>query len=382
MEEAKAMNSGEREPPKAGKLVRDSFRMTPAYSVAILLIVVAAIFFYSWTRPFIRSDKEAPEYSLDCYQISDGNFIVDIIETDPNDRCCYQVDYIIADEQGDVIQGGGGSVRSIYGADLLFEGSSDHQSIPSHSGNVSFADNDVDRTISAGDRFIVRSVENGGIARDGFEFKLKFFTDDIIGTVTFDSQNTMNRSSYNISGNQSSRSSSNDGQNQSNRYSPYQSILCTITQDHNNISMEYGRSVLDRFRYYANGNGLYNFSWTYIGTEERNITVSLLLDGHVIRNYSLEVTTNDHIWMDGNFTFGDSPYWEEIEQHNLTVQVVDEPSNMTLYHGFVRYAVVGLSGCCPSFLHSPLFQFVTVGILISTVSFQSWRTNNNPRKHK
>ena len=329
--------------------------------IAIITIVVAAVL-YTWALTFIRSDKQYPKVTAECYQTTEGDYAIEVIEVDPDAVCALQVNYKIVDENGDVLSGEERSARFIYGVDLAFQGSSSFPNTEDHEGNVSFMDMDVDGKISAGDHFTVRSVGNGGIAWVGYEFILKFdVTGDRMAKVAFDDQRLWNGTSE-------------------------RSVMQTVTLDSTNISVQNGTSVMDRIRYYIMGEGFYSFSFTYLGgggyegendngneeeEGERNITFSMILNGEMIQNDSMSVKTNDFVSLHGNFTYEASYFDGFAERLNMSVRVSDIESNVTLFYGIREYSVVG-SGCgCPSFLLPPPLQVVTVVII---VGLYYWKT--------
>jgi len=317
-----------------------------------------ALFLYTWALSFIESDKQNPTVTAISSQAENGDYVIEITEVEPDAVCAFHVNYIIEDDHGNALPGAQGTVRSIYEVDLTFQIPKDYTGPRNHEGNVSFVDNDVDGKISHGDIFVVRSVENGGIARKGYQFILIFtVSHDVIGKVTLNDQWEWDESSDHTE-------------------------LTTITYDSENISVDNTSSVLDRFRYYTFESGFYSYYFNYLGNDSRSLTISHFHDDVLIVNNTMRVSADDIIYLTGNFTFEDNNSWEEFQERKLGIRISDTWTNETLYHGFVEYEVIR-SGCGnPSFLHSPPLLVVTVITLLITVSFTSWKTYNNPRKHK
>lgn len=341
MEEIKGVIPREMEQLKPTEMIKESSKMFIAFFIGIIIILVAAAVLYTWALSFIRSDKQYPKVTGECYQSANGDYVINVTELDPDAVCVLRVSYIIVDDHGKALPGAQGSVRDIYGVDLSFQGSSDLKSTGYRRGNESFVDNDADGNISPGDQFVVRSAENGGVAVEGYEFILEF----------------------DVSGDKMTRITFEDRRQWSGAIE--QSLLQTISLDNDNISLETGTGVLDRFRYYISGSVRYSYSFAYVGEETRNITVCLLLDDKPIHNDTKCVTTDELLSLCGNLTIKVTNYWGAVVINNITVRVSDTESNVTLFHGFSEYQVAG-SGCGdPSFLHTPLLQFVTVVILVT-----------------
>jgi len=92
-----------------------------------------------------------------------NDFAWHIESVDPNPVSVYSVSYNLVNQFGDEVSGGQGRVKDIYGLN--------YGDFPT---NISYFDNDRDGRISAGDVFLVRNVQNGGLAEEGYSLELEF----------------------------------------------------------------------------------------------------------------------------------------------------------------------------------------------------------------
>lgn len=323
-----------------------------------IFIMFLALFLYTWALSFVESDKQYPTINAISSQTDNGDFVIEITEVEPDAVCALHVDYRIEDDHGDPVPGVQGRVRSIYEVDLTFQIPEDWTGTLDREGNVSFVDKDVDGKICHGDVFVVKSVENGGVAKKGYQFILIFtVSHDVIGKVSFDDQWEWDEPSGHTE-------------------------LTTVTYDSENISVDNTSSVLDRFRYYIFETGFYTYYFNYLGNESRSITISHFHDDQLIVNNTMRVSADDIIYLTGNFTFEDEYSWEEFQERKIGIRISDTWTNETLYHGYVEYEIIR-SGCGnPSFLLTSPLLAITVITLLITFSFSGWKTYNNPRKHK
>ncbi len=90
-----------------------------------------------------------------------NDFQRNIIEVSGDDPSVHHLDYILLDKNKTPVTGVRGKVKDIYGLDI---------SVPGN--DLAFNDNDRDGKVSGGDSFFMRSVENGGFAKEGYSIEL------------------------------------------------------------------------------------------------------------------------------------------------------------------------------------------------------------------
>lgn len=313
-------------------------------SIIVILIISTAVL-YMWALSFIRSDKMIPTFDSECYVTNDGDYLIEIIEMYLDAVCTISCNYIIVDDLGNAVPGEQGSVKSIYGLDLAF---SDE--------NVSFLDNDRDGRLSAGDQFLIRSVENGGVGVEGYDLLVKY---DVSGDV-------MNRI----------RLTREKGKN----IDATASKVETEFIDSGNITVYRIGSVIDRFHHLNYQELHYFLSFVYTGDEERNITV-LVRTAEFIDAKETILVQNGTIFNSSGVFSAIGDYYRP-ETQNFSIKIFDTHSNTTLYSGIIEYVVIIEVCGSPSFLHSPPLQFVTIVVLFTVFSISSRKSSFIPRKHK
>ena len=326
--------------------------------IIILIIVIVMAALYTWALSGIHGCKDTPIITAECYLSTNGDYVIEVVEISPDAVSVISVNYIMLDYRGMAIPGEQGSVSDIYCVDLDFQGLEGSSRSIDHEVNVSFIDLDKDGRISIRDLFVIRSLDNGGIAGDGYQLLLKFdVTGDNMLYITFQNPGLWAHSIPIIT-------------------------MTSITHDSANLSLDNEISILDKFQYMDSSYGYFSQPFTYTGDGNRSIDITLFLDGIPFYNDTEFVEYNDSFYVNGNLTHADHLPSREISTHNLSLRLSDASTNRTLYYGFVEYGVIGTSYASPSFSPPPPLQFITAGILFSMFSISQHKLQNKSRKHK
>jgi len=139
------------------------------FVIVVFLVVLSGVTFtllYIWALPGQHTHKETPHVETYSY-LNAGDFYVLIQKVDPILPSVRKVNFILLDEQWNGVSGEQGSVSEIYG--LNFDDTST---------NITFLDMDINGKLSGGDFLKIKNVNNGGQAKSGYFFLLKF---DITG---------------------------------------------------------------------------------------------------------------------------------------------------------------------------------------------------------
>jgi len=143
-----------------------------AICLGCLAVLTFAIMIYNLALQTQDNELRSPKLSLQCSYQEDGFFIVNIIDADV-DAGVTSSYYYLEDGNGTQILEICGSVDDIYELNMAYA-----------AYNISFADNDSNGGIGPGDHVIIRSVEGGGAADEGYTFRLRFGpTGDTMGKV-------------------------------------------------------------------------------------------------------------------------------------------------------------------------------------------------------
>ena len=328
----------------------------------VTIVILAAL--YTWALSFITAEKTAPIITAECYLSTNGNYVIEVVDISPDAVAVYNNYYILVDNTGRAVPGEQGDVREIYCLDLDFQRLEGSLHSNDQNFNISFIDLDADGRISSHDLFVIRSEENGGVARNGYQLVLKFY-------VTYEKMLTITLL----------------GQGEWETSLPRTSMT-TITHDSINLSLDNEISILDSYRYLANFGfpdnlfGYYSQPFSYTGDSNRTIDITILQDGIPFYNDSEFVEYNASFYVNGNLSANDLSDLREEIIHNLSVRLSDSSTNQTLYHGFVQFEMVALSTSSPSFSPPPPLQFITVVILLSMFSITRRKNYFPPRKHK
>ena len=328
----------------------------PNTEVVVFFVIMLTIFtvvfsylMYNWAETFVRPNKQTPTVGMVQYRSQNGDFIVEVEKVDPDAVSVISVNYILLDTRSSAVPGVQGSVKDIYCIDYYYEPSGRPEGWVF---NVSFIDTDLDAKLSAGDYFVVRHVDNRGQAEEGYILLLK-------SEVTGDKMNgggTMFRI------------------DEVKEVDPPTSTITTTAIDSENFSLNLERSILSRFWYLDGMHVSFNFSFTYLGSEERDLSIPIREDGYLVNEETIHVNATHNISTTrAEFRTEMISRTEGMETHTLTFEVRDEDSNHTMFAGHCDFTVKKVPKGSPSFAHPPSLQIVSL-CMVFTLAF--W----NPRK--
>lgn len=317
----------------------------------VLMLTVFTVIFsylmYNWAETFVRPNKQTPTVGMVQYRSQNGDFIVVVEKVDPDAVSVISVNYILLDNRSRAVPGVQGSVKDIYCIDYYYEPSGRPEGWVF---NVSFIDTDLDAKLSARDYFIVRHVDNRGQAEEGYILLLK-------SEVTGDKMNG--------GGTRFMIDEVKEGD-------PPTSTITTTAIDSENVSLNLERSILSRFWYLDRMKVSFNFSFTYLGSEERDLSILVHEDGYLVSEETIRVNATNNISTTlREFRTEMISRYEGRETHTLAFEVRDEDTNLTLFTGDSDFLVLKVPGSSPSFAHPPSLQIVSVCLVFALAFWNS-----------
>ncbi len=312
--------------------------------IVVILAVVWIIVILSFTfvdRPFIRSDKQTPTVGMVSFLSEQGDYVISFEKVDPSPVSYMGCDLTITESNGTGDRLFFSPMADIYGIDLEWG-----------SNNVSMLDAGVDGKISPGDYIIIRSVENGGIGRDGLRCRLRFNPNDAtMGTVYLHSE-TVHYVAYTI------------------QNLPKMVIHGT---DQENFSMNQSNAILNRFQCGDKQTVEYNAMIDYSGDKDRSVIIKIMKNGIQFDLYSELVQPQENITISGSYvTSADRITWEL--NHNFSVSILDDQNNDTLLSFKVYHTTHYGSKSTPSFSVSGWGMIIPVMLVCF---FRSLSTNTS-----
>jgi len=318
-------------------------------SLTIITMIFAYVFF-CWAESFIRHGKQVPVFGADVFVSQNGDFIVMIEKVDPGPVSVAGCNYYLLDEHNVAVPKVQGSLKDIYCIDLNFSaGEENHR----WDGNISFIDADIDGRLSPGDYFIIRSVDNGGVAETGNSLLAKYdVTADKMNQPRTFTNATVKNVDYPTS------------------------RLQTDVIDSGNISFEYENGILNRFQYIQGSDGIFNFSFSYLGEGEGNFTITIH-DGVSEVPHGIKLAHAEYAYVTGEFT-ASIPEGTESRSQEIAFQIKDNDRNRTVYSGSCEFDVYTRVEVSPSF--SPTMEWIV--ITIGAIGVLHWISSDHSGKGK
>ena len=313
----------EKEPVLSGPVLVTIF-MTIA---TVLLIVLLAY----WAS-MVEEEKgwQTPRAGVATSSNKDGDYVFPIIDIDTEVRISW-VNYRLLDTQGKTVEKG--TLIDIYELDMNVTRT-----------NISFCDGDRDGQLSSGDYFIIRSSANGGLAGNGFTFRLIFTaTDDTIVQKEL---------------------SSNGGY--TNRSPRLEWTVANIDQE--NISLDEDQSAVSHVVPIENTEVKFLLDFNYTGDETRDLIVVLKKDGDLLVEKEVSAGTNDSVSFSETVKVEDVVLVHENRPANygeFEILVVDTQTNESLLAVTLQLeAWPAMSRDAPSFSTTPLLALVAAACVL------------------
>lgn len=200
---------------------------------------------------------QTPRAGTTSHLSTDGDFVVYVVDVDTEVWVSWN-EYRLYDINGKTIEKG--KVMEIYELNINVTGT-----------NVTFCDRDRDGQISSGDRFIIRSIENGGPAQAGQEFV-------VWNHVT---EGTMFREILGAGGATEPQIPHLDWQ--------------LVSMDSGNISLDMEQSATSHALPFAHTEVSFLLDLNYTGSEERTLKLLFKKDGELLAEEEYEVNHNDSV---------------------------------------------------------------------------------------
>jgi len=312
-----------------------------AFIVLLIILIVFTAFIEAWiSPPFTGPDKYTPHFETQCYNSTDGNYVVEVgVFSLGNSTGVRQSEYFLVFPNGTTSEFG--RVSDIYGQDISLADT-----------NITFCDEDFDGALSTGDIFIIKATRNGGNAVDGFSLTFKYSeSDEVMSKAVLEAEN--DRLFY-----------------------PGSTTARWIVTESNESGIRFGWATISTYR------SLY-WQWSLITVQiqssgkepmqDTNLSLVAMDDDVVYYvNDSIVLDNETYTSIEWNYRNNDSKYYSWNTDHinhtlrNLAVRLYNRDSNEIIFTIETSITLVQARETVPSFSPDPFRITLALAVVLTT----------------
>ena len=312
-------------------------------ALAVVGSLVLASVIYNWALQFMDTDKYSPEdiaCELESSYSDEGFFIVEVSKT-RTEYTVASLEFSLEAPSGMIMEKHWGA--NIYQADIGFGQT-----------NMSFQDHDRDGSLSDGDFLLLRSVELGGPAEEGWCFRIKYpYYEFTIEKVVLSKSSPL-------------------------KDYPMARPNWTLEYlDTGNLSFDTNQSVVNHASSFTASELVFNLDFRYLGDNATTIRQSLWKEGELFTEENLSVSSG----LANNFSANYSTSMSDTDHGGggparFTLDLVDTSTNKSLLTVNVSVDVFWAGCTLPSFSSS------VSGVLLSVIVVVLGVVNTSSRRKR